>query len=121
MRAALGSIGSIALLVTTVMLPLSGCGGSSGPVDGGRAFEHVKALVAIGPRPFGSDALGTWLVLLSPTSVLDGTNGFLFDVPTSGQFDAFVDVPMVSYFVAAAIGIAGSIALSVRRFQGYVA
>jgi Zn-dependent M28 family amino/carboxypeptidase len=33
------------------------CGGSAGPVDGARAMEHVRNLVALGPRPPGSDAL----------------------------------------------------------------
>ncbi len=34
-------------------------GGSSGPVDGHAAMEHVRYLVEeIGPRPFGSDNLG---------------------------------------------------------------
>lgn len=37
---------------------LTSCGGSSGPIDGGRAMTHVKAMVGFGPRPFGSDALG---------------------------------------------------------------
>ena len=39
-------------------LSLAGCGGSSGPVDGGRAHTHLERLVSFGPRPFGSDALG---------------------------------------------------------------
>jgi glutaminyl-peptide cyclotransferase len=37
---------------------LAACGsGSSGPIDGDAAMAHVKAMVAFGPRPFGSDAL----------------------------------------------------------------
>jgi Zn-dependent M28 family amino/carboxypeptidase len=40
-----------------VALSLQGCGGPSGPVDGGRAMAHVESLVKIGPRPFGSDNL----------------------------------------------------------------
>lgn len=38
-------------------LLLSSCGGSSGPIDGGQAMAHVRAMVAFGPRPFGSEAL----------------------------------------------------------------
>ena len=38
-------------------LVLSACGGSSGPVDGGKAYAHLQAMVGFGPRPFGSDAL----------------------------------------------------------------
>lgn len=38
---------------------LAACGrGSSGPIDGSRAMDHVKAMVGLGPRPFGSEALG---------------------------------------------------------------
>ena len=40
------------------LLPLLCACGSSGPVDGAAAFRHVEKLVAIGPRPFGSEALG---------------------------------------------------------------
>jgi ABC-2 type transport system permease protein len=94
-----------------------------------RAYA-VAAIIAVFVIPpivagivaeLGSDVIGTWLVLLSPTSVLDGTNGFLFDVPTGLQFGSSIDVPEVSYFIAAALGIAASIAISVRRFQGLTA
>ncbi|GAB4145287.1 MAG: M28 family peptidase [Planctomycetota bacterium] len=37
---------------------LASCGGPSGPVDGARAMAHVEKLVAFGPRPAGSEALG---------------------------------------------------------------
>lgn len=46
------------LALATAALLTTACGGSSGPVDGGKAYGHVEALVGIGPRPFGSDALG---------------------------------------------------------------
>jgi glutaminyl-peptide cyclotransferase len=36
----------------------TGCGGPSGPVDGSAAHRHLQALVACGPRPFGSPELG---------------------------------------------------------------
>lgn len=40
-------------------LPLLGCGGPAGPVDGEAALAHVRFLVEqIGERPFGSDNLG---------------------------------------------------------------
>lgn len=50
MRPALSSLLPLALC-------LAACGGPSGPVDGARAMRHVEALVALGPRPFGSPAL----------------------------------------------------------------
>lgn len=94
-----------------------------------RAYA-VAAIIAIFVIPpivagivarLGSDTLGTWLFLLSPTSVLDGTNGFLFDVPTSLQFDTLVEVPGIAFFIAAAIGIVGSMVVALRRFQGLTA
>lgn len=38
-------------------LAIAACGGPAGPIDGDRALAHVRQLVAIGPRPFGSDGL----------------------------------------------------------------
>jgi Zn-dependent M28 family amino/carboxypeptidase len=40
-----------------LLAALTACGGPSGPVDGDKAMAHVRAMVAFGPRPFGSDAL----------------------------------------------------------------
>ncbi len=65
----------------------------------------------------GAHDIGPWLVLLSPTSVLEGTNAVLFDTARGGPFDGVVDVPDVAYFVAAAVGIAGAGLLTIRRFQ----
>ena len=54
-------------LITGFMLLLlaNGCGGSPAPqpipwqqCSGERAYEHVAKLVAYGPRPSGSEALG---------------------------------------------------------------
>lgn len=65
----------------------------------------------------GSEDLGRWLVLLSPTSVLAGVNGFLFHVPVSSGDGGIVPfIPDLAYIGAAAAGIAGSILLAVRRF-----
>lgn len=44
--------------LAAVLLPLTGCGGPKGPVDGARAHAHLERLVGFGPRPYGSDALG---------------------------------------------------------------
>lgn len=66
----------------------------------------------------GSEELGKWLVLLSPTSVLEGTNGFLFHVPVSSGDGGFVPfIPDWAYVTAAVVGIAGSVLLTIRRFQ----
>jgi hypothetical protein len=66
----------------------------------------------------GSFDIGRWLVLLSPTSVLEGTNAFLFNVPQSSQFEGVIlFVPNEAYFTAATVGIVGSLAVTIRRFQ----
>jgi Zn-dependent M28 family amino/carboxypeptidase len=46
------------LALAAAALLTAACGGSSGPVDGGKAYGHLQAFVGFGPRPFGSDALG---------------------------------------------------------------
>lgn len=46
------------LRLAPLLLLFAACGGPSGPIDGGRAMDHVEKFVAFGPRPFGSDALG---------------------------------------------------------------
>jgi ABC-2 type transport system permease protein len=65
----------------------------------------------------GALDIGPWLVLLSPTSILEGTNAVLFDTQRGGPFDGPVVVPDLAYFVAAAVGIAGALTLATRRFQ----
>jgi ABC-2 type transport system permease protein len=67
----------------------------------------------------GSSDLAGWLVLLSPTSILDGTNALLFDTPLESQFGGTIlFVEPAAYLAAAAIGIVGSIGVTIRRFQG---
>ena len=78
-------------------------------------IPNIVAGIVVG---LGSLDVGRWLVLLSPTSVLDGTNAFLFNVPIGSQFEGFIlDVPVVAFFAAAAAGIVGSVAMTIRRFQ----
>jgi ABC-2 type transport system permease protein len=68
----------------------------------------------------GALDIGPWLALASPTSILEGTNAFLFDTPriVGGERTT---VPDLAFFGAAAVGVAGSLALTVRRFQGITA
>ena len=78
-------------------------------------IPNIVAGIVIG---LGSEEIGSWLVLLSPTSVLDGTNAFLFNVPQGSEFEGFIlDVPVVAFFAAAAVGIVGSVVMTIRRFQ----
>lgn len=77
-------------------------------------IPDIVAGIVVG---LGSLDIGQWLVLLSPTSVLGGTNAFLFDVPPNSGFEGVsLDVPIVAYFAAVAIGIAGSVVATIRRF-----
>lgn len=75
-------------------------------------IPNIVAGIVVG---LGSSTIGTWLTLMSPTAVLDGTNALLFDTPLDTDF-FFVDLPEVAYLAAAAVGIVGSIAITVRRF-----
>lgn len=76
-------------------------------------IPSVVAGVVVG---LGSSTIGTWLTLLSPTTVLDGTNALLFDTPFGSDFQSF-DLPDIAVVVAAAVWIAGAFAVTVRRFE----
>jgi ABC-2 type transport system permease protein len=79
------------------------------------ALFTIPNIVAGTVLGLGSSAIGTWLLLLSPTSVLDGTNAILFGTALSSDF-FFIDLPDAVYIAAALVGIAGAIAIAVRRF-----
>jgi ABC-2 type transport system permease protein len=72
----------------------------------------LVAQVAIG---LGSGPLGTWLVLLSPATILDGTSAFLFgkDLP---ERLFFFDLPRWTFVASAVILTLVSAGLAVRRF-----
>jgi ABC-2 type transport system permease protein len=82
-------------------------------------IPNIVAGIVVG---LGSVDLGRWLVLLSPTSVLDGTNAFLFGVPMAAELDdPSLALPAWAFVLTALVGIVGSIAISIRRFQRYTA
>ena len=57
-----------------------------------------------------------WSVLLSPSDVLDATNGILFDArPESGAV-ARSNLQPIAFFAAAALGIAAAVGLTIRRY-----
>jgi ABC-2 type transport system permease protein len=56
------------------------------------------------------------VVFLSPADILDGTNAALFGSIPDSPVVAAIDLPGWAYVAAAAIGIAGSIGLTVRRY-----
>jgi ABC-2 type transport system permease protein len=63
----------------------------------------------------GSSAVGTWLVLLSPNTVIDGTNALFFH-RSLGEEYLFVSLSLWLFLVSAIVEIAISLALIVRRF-----
>ncbi|HJW21424.1 MAG TPA: hypothetical protein VJ506_03245 [Candidatus Limnocylindrales bacterium] len=75
-------------------------------------IPNIVAGIVIG---LGSSTLGSWLTLLSPTTILDGTNAFLFGTSLGGDL-SFVDLPLVAYLVAAIVGIVGGVGITMRRF-----
>ena len=79
------------------------------------ALFTIPSIVSGIVASVGSSTIGTWLILLSPTSILDGTNGILFGTPLVSDFSV-IDLPDIAYLGAAAVGIVGSIAIAVRRF-----
>jgi ABC-2 type transport system permease protein len=79
------------------------------------ALFTIPNIVAGTVLGLGSSVIGTWLLLISPTSVLDGTNAILFGVPLGSDF-FFIDLPKIAYIAAAVAGIVASIAIAVRRF-----
>lgn len=77
----------------------------------------IPGIVASIIGAIGEIDIGSWLVLLSPTSVLEGINDFLFDVPRNSPFEGvIVEIPDWAYLAAAAVGIVASIGLTLRRF-----
>jgi ABC-2 type transport system permease protein len=63
----------------------------------------------------GSSTVGTWLVLLSPNTIIDGTNALLFG-QSLGEEYFFIDIPLWAYFVSAVVEVAVVVALILRRF-----
>jgi ABC-2 type transport system permease protein len=63
----------------------------------------------------GSSFVGTVLVLLSPNTILDGTNALFFDHPL-GQEYFFVDLPSWAFLVSAIVEIGVAVGLILRRF-----
>jgi ABC-2 type transport system permease protein len=80
------------------------------------ALFVIPGVIASVVTGLGSSTIGDWLTLISPSSILDGTNAVLFGRPFGQEF-FFVQLPDIAYFTAAAVGIVGSFAISIRRFQ----
>ena len=63
----------------------------------------------------GSSFVGTWLVLLSPNTVIDGTNALFFG-RSLGEEYFFIDLPLWAFLVAAIVEVGLVVALILRRF-----
>jgi ABC-2 type transport system permease protein len=63
----------------------------------------------------GTTSFGSWLVLLSPNTVVDGTNAFFFRHPLGEEY-FFVDIPLQLFVVSAVVEMALVVVLVVRRF-----
>jgi ABC-2 type transport system permease protein len=63
----------------------------------------------------GSSLVGTWLVLLSPNTIIDGTNALFFG-RSLGEEYFFITVPLWAFLVAAIAEIVVVVALILRRF-----
>jgi ABC-2 type transport system permease protein len=72
----------------------------------------IVAGIVIG---IGSSTVGTWLVLLSPNTIIDGTNALLFG-QSLGEEYFFVDIPHWAFLVSAVVEVAVVVALILRRF-----
>jgi ABC-2 type transport system permease protein len=64
-----------------------------------------------------SQDLARFVVLVSPGDILDGTNAAIFGSIPDSPTVAAVALPGWAYLIAAAVGIAGSIGLTIRRYQ----
>ena len=86
------------------------------------ATASIIALFIIPPIVVGlignltSQDLAKLVVLFSPGDVLDGTNAAFFGSVPDGPVVASLALPGVVYVVAAALGLAGSIGLTIRRY-----
>ena len=63
-----------------------------------------------------SQDLARAIILFSPADVLDGTNAATFGSIPDSPVVASVDLPDWAYFAAAAVGMVGSVGLTIRRY-----
>jgi ABC-2 type transport system permease protein len=63
----------------------------------------------------GSSTVGTWLVLISPNTIIDGTNALFFQ-RSLGEEYFFVDLPGWAFLAAALVEIGIVLVLILRRF-----
>ena len=79
------------------------------------ALFTIPSIIAGVVASLGTSTMATWLILLSPTSILDGTNAILFGTSFSSDL-VNSELPDVAFFAAAGIQIAAALAITIRRF-----
>jgi ABC-2 type transport system permease protein len=79
------------------------------------ALFVLPGLVAGIVIAIGSSVVGTWLVLISPNTILDGTNALLFG-RSLGEEYFFVDLPRWSFLASAVVEVAIVVGVILRRF-----
>ena len=72
----------------------------------------IVAGIVIG---IGSSTVGTWLVLVSPNTIIDGTNALFFG-QSLGEEYFFIVIPLWAFLASAGVEIAIVVALILRRF-----
>ena len=63
----------------------------------------------------GSGPVGTGLVLVSPNTILDGTNALFFD-HSLGEEYFFIELPRWAFLISAIVEVGVAVALILRRF-----
>jgi ABC-2 type transport system permease protein len=79
------------------------------------ALFVLPGLVAGIVIQIGSSAVGTALVLVSPNTIIDGTDALFFGQQLGGEY-FFVDLPLWAFLVSAIVEIVLVVALILRRF-----
>jgi hypothetical protein len=79
------------------------------------ALFVLPGLVAGIVISIGSSAVGTWLVLASPNTIVDGTNALFFHRALGEEY-FFVSIPDWAFLVAGLVEIAVAVGLILRRF-----
>ena len=64
----------------------------------------------------GSSTVGTWLVAVSPNTILDGTNALFFN-RSLGEEYFFVSIPSWLFLVSAVVEVGVAVAVILRRFE----
>lgn len=79
------------------------------------AFLIPSIVVALVTATLSGSA-ADWIVVLSPVDVLDGSNAALFDARPDSRAVADANLDAISYYVAALLGAAVAVGVTIRRY-----